>query len=115
MLSVNGVASGLRCATDAGDVLPHAPVVQGSGPALVHGIISRIDTSVHLFGRTSDGDAIHVEIKHARPRFEKKNDGCARWQPRDEEWAATSEKGQPRARLRCARHVTCPPRHRTLT
>jgi hypothetical protein len=29
--------------------------------------ISRTDTSVHFFRRTSDGDAIHVEIKHARP------------------------------------------------
>jgi hypothetical protein len=44
---------------------------------------SRTDTSVHLFGRTSDGDAIHVEIKHARPKIERKNDGCARWQPRE--------------------------------
>ena len=127
-------------ATDADDVLPHAPVVQGNESALapwqrggagalpsmmkmgevaevghalrerlrrrttwrwarsrksphVRGTLglaarscqtfSRTDTSVHLFGRTSDGDVIHVEIKHARPKIERKNDGCARWQPRE--------------------------------
>jgi hypothetical protein len=45
-----------RCATDAGDVLPHAPVVQGNESALVHGGRLAARRCGNVFVAVHDGD-----------------------------------------------------------